>query len=212
MKNLLIILLAFMAIGQGQAQVKVGLKVSPGLNFNRTFVKEDSMPVSVDGNGAKIKVPFGAFVDIPFSERYYFTTGVNLVGKLSDLHYNLLTIGPISPDEKIRLQYLQLPLTFKLFTDEVSIDKRLYFQFGPTLDILLSSKGQGEKWISKIIFGDISFIFAGGLDFNIGPNTSMCIGVSYYRGLINIVKEHNLPVKDFSVKTDLLLLEIGIRP
>jgi hypothetical protein len=97
-------------------------------------------------------------------------------------------------------------------TDEISIDKRLYFQFGPTLDILLSSKGHGEKYISKILFGDISFLFAGGIDIKIGQNTSMCFGLSYYRGLFNMVNDHSLPAEDFSVKTDMLLLEIGIRP
>ncbi len=209
MKRLLVILLTLLAIAHGKAQVKVGLKVSPGLNFNRTFVKTDSIPVSVNGNRARIKVPFGVFVDIPFNERYYFTTGLNLAGKLSDLNY---TLNSSSVNEKIRTQYLQVPVTFKLMTDEISIDKRLYFQFGPTLDVLISSKGQGEKYITKILFGDISFLFSGGIDAKIGPNTSVCVGLSYYRGLINNVAEHTLPANEFTVKTDMLLLEIGIRP
>jgi hypothetical protein len=208
MRKLIFTLLAILTWSIGFSQLKIGLKISPGLLNNRTFVKPDSIQIS--NNGLKFIIPFGVFFDIPFTERYYFTTGLNLVGKITDLNYK---VGNAATEhEKIRLQYLQLPLTLKLMTDEIAVDKRLYFQFGPALEIKIDDKSNSQKYISDVLFGDISFLFCGGIDINIGPNSSMCIGVSYNRGLINLVNKNTLPADKFSVKNDMFLLEIGIRP
>ena len=208
MRKLIFTLLAVFTCSIGYSQFKIGLKVSPGLLNNRAFVKSDTVQIS--NTGLKFKIPFGVFFDIPFSERYYFTTGLNLVGKITDLNYQ---VGNTSEqNEKIKLQYLQLPLTLKLMTDEIMVDKRLYFQFGPAFEVKIDDKSNSQKYIQKVLFGDISFLFGGGMDFNIGPNSSMIIGVSYNRGLINLVQKTDLPAKKFSVKNDMFLFEIGIRP
>ena len=208
MRKILFTLLALVVCSGAFSQVKIGLKVSPGLLNNRTFVKSDT--VSVSNNGLKFKIPFGVFLDIPFSDRYYFTTGVNLVGKTTELTYK---VGSSASElEKIRLQYIQVPVTLKLMTDEIMVDKRLYFQFGPAFEVKIDEKSNSVKYINDVLFGDISFIFSGGIDMNIGPNSSMIIGVAYNRGLINIVNKSDLPAGKFSVKNDMFLLEIGIRP
>jgi hypothetical protein len=208
MKKVIITLLALLTVFTGYAQFKIGLKVSPGMILNRTFVSPDS--IHVTNNGLKFTIPFGVFVDIPLTERYYFNTGVNLVGKVSDLNYQVGN-GSIS-HERIKMQYIQVPVTVKLFTDEIAVDKKLYFQFGPAFEILINSKGDPKKYIDKIQFGDISFLFAGGIDLKIGPNTSMCVGLAYNRGLLNIIQSHSLPAEEFSLKNDMFLLEIGIKP
>lgn len=208
MRKLTLTLLAVLFLAPAYSQVKIGIKIAPGFLNNRTFVKPDSIHIS--NRGLLFKIPFGVFFDFPFTERYYFTTGANLVGKVSDLRYRVGN-SP-SQHEKIRMQYIQVPLTLKLMTDEVGIDKRLYFQFGPALEVLINNKSDSEKYIQKVLLGDISFQFAGGVDIKIGPNSSMCVGISYYRGLLNIVRENTLPANDFSVKNDMFLLEIGIRP
>ena len=209
MRKVIITLLALLAVATGNAQFKIGLKVSPGLLHNRTYVTPDS--IHVTDNGLKVTIPIGVFVDIPITDRYYINTGINFIGKVSDLNYRIGN-GPVS-HEKIRMQYLQVPLTFKLFTDEIAIDKKLYFQFGPAFEVLISKKGDPKKYIDEVQFGDISFIFSGGIDFKIGPNSAMCVGLSYNRGLLNIVKSSDtLHAEDFSVKNDMFLLEIGIKP
>lgn len=208
MRKILITLLALVVWSGAFSQIKIGLKVSPGLLNNRTFVKSDT--VSVTNTGLKFKIPFGVFFDFPFTDRYYFTTGVNLVGKTTELNYK---VGNNAVEqEKIRLQYLQVPIMLKLMTDELMVDKRLYFQFGPALEVKIDEKSNSIKYINDVLFGDISFVFSGGIDMNIGPNSSMIIGVAYNRGLINLVNKSDLPVNKFSVKNDMFLLEIGIRP
>jgi hypothetical protein len=208
MRKIILTLLTTAVCSVAFSQVKIGIKVSPGLLNNRTYVKSDT--VSVTNNGLKFKVPFGVFFDFPFSDRYYFTTGVNLVGKNTDLNYKVGN-SPVE-NEKIRLQYIQVPLTLKLMTDEIMVDKRLYFQFGPAFEVKIDEKTNSPKYINDVVFGDIAFVFSGGIDMNIGPNSSMIIGFAYDRGLINIVNKSSLPAEKFSVKNDMFLLEIGIRP
>ncbi len=208
MRKLIVTLLVIFTGYACFAQVKIGLKISPGLLNNRTFVKSDT--VSVSNTGMKFKIPFGVFFDFPFTDRYYFTTGLNLVGKVTDLNYKIGTAPVVH--EKIRLQYLQLPLTLKLMTDEIAVDKRLYFQFGPSLEVKISDKSESQPYITDVLFGDVSFMFCGGIDMKIGPNSSMILGFSYNRGLINVVNKSALPADNYSVKNDMFLLEIGIRP
>jgi Outer membrane protein beta-barrel domain len=208
MRKLIITLLALITWSAGYSQLKIGIKISPGLLNNRTYVKPDTIHVS--NTGLKFKIPFGVFFDIPFTDRYYFTTGLNLVGKVTDLNYK---VGNAATEhEKIRLQYLQLPVTLKLMTDEIAVDKRLYFQFGPAFEVKIDDKSNSIKYINNVLFGDISFLFGGGIDMKIGPNSSMILGLSYNRGLLNIVENSSLPNEKFSVKNDLFLFEIGIRP
>ena len=92
--------------------------------------------------------------------------------------------------------------------EEIAEEEKRILEAGERKD----EKSNSIKYLNDVFFGDISFVFSGGIDMNIGPNSSMIIGLAYNRGLINIVNKSNLPADKFSVKNDMFLLEIGIRP
>ncbi|UII28399.1 hypothetical protein LVD15_08210 [Fulvivirga maritima] len=50
-----------------------------------------------------------------------------------------------------------------------------------------------------------------GLDYKIGLNTSLFAGVSYNRGLVNLVGDRSDMVDKFSLKNDYFGLDLGVK-
>jgi len=189
------------------SQVKIGLKVSPALNFNR--IETNSDHIEVDSDGTRSGGLFGIFTDIPFSENYYFNTGVYFVPKgigvkITDTSNNTDLVG------RYNIQYLQIPLDLKLFTDEISIDKRLYFQIGLAADIKIKDKPVDEydPVITEFKAYDLNLLVGGGIEIKLGENTSILGGVSYYHGFLNNVKS---APEELTIRTSMLALDVGVK-
>ncbi len=207
MKKILFSLLILLSPVFLTAQVKIGLKLSPTLNFNRIEAASDSLETKSDGPW--IRGIFGVFADIQFSENYNFNTGLFYVlkgigVKVADLEDNSVYTA------RYNIEYIQIPIDLKLYTDEIALDKRLYFQVGVTVDVKIKDSAvQGyDPMVSKFKPVDTNFIFGGGLEARIGENTRLFGGLTYYRGLINIVDSS---IEDIAIRTDMLALDLGIK-
>ncbi len=202
-----IILLAFLLFTFSGAawaqQVELGFQLSPSLSFNRIDDDNTSDDLSTDGIGGRMIV--GVIGDINFQENYYFSTGLLFVPK---------RVGISTPvgDEAYKLHYLQLPATLKLFTNEVALDMRVYFQVGLTLDFKLLEDNITENatYISDFRGFDSNVLLASGLEYRIGYSTTIYGGLSYRRGLVNVVKNASGP-GDFIIKNDMLSLDLGVK-
>lgn len=127
MKNsILIIVVVFLSIvGSAQEkQWKIALHVDPNLSW----IKPDNKNIEAGDN--KLKFGFGVMVDKMFTDNYAFGTGFNVVhtgGQLSYLYTGgYKKEGATSNTEIIAerlrtydLQYIEIPLTLKLRTNEV---------------------------------------------------------------------------------------------
>jgi hypothetical protein len=192
------------------AQTEIGVLLSPLLSANRVATETDAY--NLTSGSAKIKLSFGAFADLFLKENYYFSTGLALAPKNITIRYNLPdAAGQIR--ESYTVQYLQIPATFKLYTNEVALDRRIFVQFGLLNEIKINEKELTElnPVIRNFRFFDFSLLFRGGLDFRLGYNTAFFTGVSYTRGLINVLTRHNLPNETIKIKNDLVSLDFGIR-
>ncbi|MEK6477074.1 outer membrane beta-barrel protein [Catalinimonas sp. 4WD22] len=202
----LALLLTFLA-APAWSQVELGLQFSPSLSFNR--IDGDDASVSLTPNGAGFRGIFGVLGDIYFQENYYFSTGLFFVPKrvgIEDATNNI--------DEAYRLHYLQIPATLKLFTNEVALDMRIYFQVGLTADIkILEDELSDEvRYIEDFRAFDSNVLLGSGLEYRIGYSTTVYGGLSYRRGLINVVKNQFEPnVGDIIIKNDMLSLDLGVK-
>ena len=98
-------------------------------------------------------------------------------------------------------------------TDEFSIDKRFFFQLGLALEMKVDQAGRQleEIYLEKVNFWDIVLDFGFGVDMNLGQNTVFFAGITYYRGLLNVVKPQPFLKGDLKVKNDYWALNLGIK-
>jgi hypothetical protein len=230
MKKLILPLLALAAtIGTASAQVEIGLKVSPSINFLRT-----DAPSSYRFTDGDSKIGFGGglVVDYFFGENYAFGTGLVLTGKGGSYSYQQYqAIDPNDPSipkgdtHKLGIQYLELPLTVKLFTNEIAPATRLYFQLGGSLAVPIGARINGEKRyidpqtkaettaLSHVFFIDANALLGAGAEYQLGKSTKVFAGLSYHRGLINLdhyfEKERNF--NDVSIKNNVFALDLGMK-
>ena len=135
-------LLTLISVGSF-AQIQMGFKLSPNISINRVDIETDN--AQVDSDGSAVRFSFGPIADFSLNnnENYHFSTGFWLTAKRAGITYN---DGSERVTQAYSLQYIQLPATLKFYTNEVGLDKRVFFQFGPTFDIKVSEKRkEGDK-------------------------------------------------------------------
>ncbi|MGB3588779.1 MAG: outer membrane beta-barrel protein [Tunicatimonas sp.] len=202
------ILLLFFSFSyiSAQAQVKIGAQLSPTLSFNR--FNDDEALEEFGNSGIGGRLIAGAIVDYMFQENYYLSSGIFFVPKRVGIER--VADGR---EEAYRLHYVQLPATAKLFTNEIALDVRLYFQAGFAIDIkiLEDNLSDDPQFVSEFRNLDASLLLGTGAEYQLGYNTILFGGFSYRRGLGNVVRSTDANVGDLVIKNDLFSLDMGIK-
>ncbi|MEL7002281.1 MAG: porin family protein [Bacteroidota bacterium] len=209
-KNVFLILFVFGSLSSF-AQVKLGFQFSPTLSSNRIDADSDTLSLDTDGTGVRFAA--GPIVDIGFTDNYFVSTGLLFVSKRAGLEANALNDANPAFTEEYRLQYLQIPLSLKLLTNEVAIDKKIYFQFGTTLEFAVQDEPDDSDnfIIEDFKLFDSSLLVGVGLEYKIGVSTILFGGFSYHRGLLNAVSDQVRLDDDISFKNDYIGLDLGIK-
>ncbi len=214
MRKLFFLLVTFLSLQVAHAQSKIGIKIAPTLSTNRiNFESPDGTTYSVDANGVGGRFIFGPIFDILISDNYYFSTGLLYAPKRIGIR---VAGGPNTapPEQTYKLQYIQLPATLKLFTNELALDTRVYFQLGALLDIKVSSQTQDRysfPYIDRTRLFDFGVHLGSGVEYRLGYNTILFGGIFYNRGLVNAVTRTHETGPDINVKNDLVGLELGVK-
>ena len=220
-------LMAFCA-KPAHAQLKLGLRAAPTVAFTR--VKDLTRRDVVDSTGTVQDIAYGArpaginfsggvVLDYLFRSNYAISSGLFYTVKRAGIEDR-------TNDRSIvwNLQQIQIPATVKLFTNEIAPDMKLYFQLGGTLDIIITQKrvrytGRGpEPEGAPFQPIDIGLWFGTGLEYRVAESTTLFGGVSYNRGLRNLVTnfgafdEKLSPARDrYSIRTDVVALDLGVK-
>lgn len=172
--------------------------------------------------GAVFRAGFGFIADIHFTENYAFGTGLNIIrngGEMSYFAEDSFDGNPVvtKVTRDYSIQYLQVPLTFKLRTNEIGY--MTYFgQFGIGLGFNTKATGTERKdyvlefvetemsqfWQEseippyeedKEVFTDdinllrMSMIFSAGLEYNISGSTSIVAAIFFDNGFTNSMRK-----------------------
>jgi len=217
MKKFLLTAFLSFAITVAFSQHRVGLKFSPTLSFNR--IDSDAETFNYSSNGIGTRFILGPTFDYFLGENYYISTGLFYAPKRAGITA-IQNLPPTSSapsrrvDEIYNLQYLQIPATIKLYTNELALDTRLYFQLGGLLDIKISDRAAqvDEVLIDRFRPYDFSALLGTGVEYRIGVNTVLYGGISYIRGLLNVAtrQTENPSFERFTLKNDLIALDLGI--
>lgn len=229
MKKILLALLVLAAtIGTASAQFEIGLKVSPAITSLRAESPTDH---NFTSDGSKLSFGGGLVVDYFFGENYALSTGLLLTGKGGTISYTDVSGGtgttgqPLIVKPKIATQYLGIPITVKLFTNEISSGTRLYFQVGPSLNVPIGTRINGEKFFTDpasgkenkagdyIYFVDADILAGAGVEYQLAKTTKVFAGITYQRGLVDIDHyfESTRGFKDVTIKNSGVALDLGIK-
>ena len=227
MKKILLTIAALAVAPAAFAQVEIGLKVSPSISYLRASSPSTN---SFQGESSKFSFGGGIFMDYFFGQNYAFNTGLFLTGKGGTISY--LDRNSASPavgtrvEQKIAMQYLELPLTIKLFTNEVAPDTRVYFQVGGSLAVPVQTRINGEKNYIDAFDGNIetsagshvfdidaNLIGAVGAEYQLGQSTKFLAGLSYHHGLVDTDRyfEKTRKFSDVSIKNSVFSLDLGLK-
>jgi len=153
-----------------------------------------------------LRFQLGPIFDFEFKENHYFSTGLIFTSKRSAFS---VESGSATYKENYSPQYLQVPVTLKLFTEEIGLDKKIYFQFGGTVDFMTNNEGKDENIVQSFRFIDLNSLLTIGLEYGIGINTKLFGGLVYQRGLLNVINK-NVYGDNFNLRNDFVGLEIGV--
>ena len=204
------ILISFLAVltVQATSQVKIGLNAMPGISVNRISTQSDS--IYINNHGAGFRIALGLLLDLESDKNYHFSTGVYWFPKRVGIQ---MENGQKEISKTYKLQYIQIPFNLKLKTDEISIDKWIFFQFGMAIEMKVDESGGqlDELYLKEFNFLDIVLDFGVGIEMKLGQNTSLLAGVTYYRGLLNVIEPASFLKGDFKSKNDFWALNLGLK-
>jgi hypothetical protein len=182
-----------------QSKTKIGLRLAPSLSMTRVKNVDEEAPAQYDSYKSGLNFSAGINADFFFAQNYAFSTGLWYTGKRLGVQENVIKREDgvqTFNSESISVtnnQYIQAPITLKLYTNEVASDMKIYFQLGGLLDIKLSENL--KTWKSTVnerrprdnaysALG-VSFYFGSGVEYQLGENTVLFGGLGYQRRLTN---------------------------
>lgn len=227
-KIVLAILVLAATISTASAQFEIGLKVSPSVTSLRAESPNDH---SFSSDGSHFGFGGGLVVDYFFGENYAFSTGLLLTGKGGTISYTDVSGGvtgqPFTATQKISMQYLEIPLTVKLFTNEIAPATRVYFQVGGSLNVPIGSRINDSKFYTDpampsssqtkasdhFLFFDADALVGTGVEYQLAKSTKVFAGISYHRGLVNIDHyfEKTRGFQDVIIKNSAVALDLGLK-
>ena len=216
------ILVAFLAAfslffsTQSNAQdFKMGLAISPNTAW---MVSTDYDHETL---GAKVNFGFEFMADVLFSENYALGLGVNVFNTGGDVRY--LVVDPedddylMNVDRTYSLQYVELPLTFKMRTNEIGYTT-VFGRFGLGVGMNIKAEADESTYRSYLegsdgiwsaydgvvpigdqiaIDSDIklfraSMIIGGGIERTLSGTTALVVGLNYNASFTNTHKDVEL--------------------
>ena len=163
-----------------------------GLKFN--YISAYNTANFSDGHNSQFKnksgIGFGAFLDIPFSQKWGIQLGLNytqLGTKLSGFYFN----NYYATNQTLKYNYITIPLLakYKIANSGLSV------MAGPQIGILTSATrydGAGNNENVKSNLNSNDFAAVGGLEYTLPLKDfshQVRIGASYQAGISNIIKD-----------------------
>jgi len=225
---LLLILGNFQSNAQ-DSKFRLGIRFAPNLAMTRVLdVKEDD-GIKFENNGVGLRFSAGLTGDFYFGKNYSFYTGLWYSVQRAGIKFS--DADGTSGKAIHNLQYVQIPVALKLFTNEIATDTKLYFVLGSTLGLKIDEKekewevsGPNGRGFSKPGAGnsysyfDAGLLLGAGAEMQMGENTILFGGLSYNRGLVNVQSDKGSfndkgkkASDSFKITNSLLSLEVGIK-
>ncbi len=228
MKKLLIIasfiLISLTIFAQEEPAFHFGVKASPSLAWLRSDTK------GYASDGSKFGFSYGLITDFNFASKYAFSTGIDITyrgGKfktVQELKDIVNKDSVISTSASYVLQYLEIPITLKLKTNEIG-SVTYYVQVGVAPGINIRARKNYESSTQTTVSGipqtinaeenkldaqseinslNLSMIIGGGVEYTLSGQTVLVGGIQFNNGFLDVFDG------DPKVNSNYLALTLGI--
>lgn len=181
-------------------------KVKVGLFFNPTMSWIKTTNADADKQKSRFGFNYGLLLDIRLTDNYMMHTGLTI----GQLYGGRIRYSPGAADStySFKIDYLELPIVFKLMTNEIGVMK-YWGQFGLVNSFRFKDQAQVTDNVSGEEvspqggpygsgFYNISLQVGAGIEYNISGNTNLVVGLIYRNGFMNIVQDNKVyPGKTF---------------
>ncbi|AQG81412.1 PorT family protein [Spirosoma montaniterrae] len=199
--------------------IEMSIRFAPSLNLNTAEGMGNYAGFLPNGGGVRMSV--GPVFDyFFFKDRYAFSSGLWYTIKRSGFQmpasFGSSRFTPGAPEKEsiYNLQYLQVPLTVKMFANNIGPNVRLYVQTGGLLSLKLAERALQQERNGLYLaesggdrrqysFGDVELLLGTGVQYKINNVNAFNLGVSYQRGLLNVSRANQLTSKNRVVSLDL---------
>ena len=214
-----------LAFGQGSDPVfHFGLKVVPNLGWIKTDDKDTK------SDGSKLGFAYGLVTEFRFADNYAFATGLEVAYRNSKIKgESTTTLNDTSTkiilERSMKIQYLEIPLTLKLKTNEIGYF-RYFLQIGVAPGFKMRARADDKIAVETSTAGvsigrsteessnedikddinnlNMSMIISGGVEYNISGNTNLLLGLVFNNGFSDIADG------EFNAKSNYFGLNIGV--
>jgi hypothetical protein len=160
----------------------------------------------IEKDGSHVGFSWGLILEYYFHPNYGLVSGLSMTMLGGNLLYGVpvdITVGSSGSETDIPLEagtsvsfnsnYLSIPVAIKLKTNEIGhftyyaqMGLRHYFNIGARATA--TGSGLSKDNVSKEInFFNMSYFFGGGVEYNIGGNTSLTAGLFYDNGFTDVL-------------------------
>jgi hypothetical protein len=200
-RSLFIIFLAFIVCSLHAQTYFYGRPVRLGFKLDPVFANSlKPFDNGVEKNGSGFGINYGLMADIAFREtRGAFATGIEVVHAPSKLLYTENGLYG-SGEYKLKLQYLQVPLSIKLKTNEM---KGIHWwgQFGTYVGALIGARADfikganntttnssvsNARILDKTNKVNLGLLIGAGGEYNLGGKTDLYFGLGFENGFTDI--------------------------
>ncbi|CCG99039.1 hypothetical protein FAES_1028 [Fibrella aestuarina BUZ 2] len=201
--------------------IEMTFRVAPSISFNT--VEGSGAYSQFDANGMGARMSIGPSLDyFFFKDRYAFGTGLWYTVKRSAFtvpgSFGQERFVPNRPtgESVYNLQYLQIPLTVKMYANNIGPNLRGYVQCGGLMDIKLAEKaldrttnalykyamasGTYERQYTLL---DLGVLLSAGVQYKLNTVNALNFGLSYQRGLTSVMRDANLDARNNTVAVEL---------
>lgn len=208
--TLLILVVPFVVKAQEEAKnFQLGFTVAPNL----ALAKVEDGGSGISSDGVKAGVSYGVIGDFGFSKNYFFSTAFTITTINAKTQLNNASE---KRENAYKVQYLDIPLTLKLKTNEVA-GKTFYGQFGLGTGIkiraredasysstLVESSNKNHNIGSSINIFRLGLIAGAGAEWHYNENSRFITGVTFNNGFTDVLKNDN------SLRNSYIALNLGI--
>ena len=208
---------------------KIGFNLAPSIDFFQANTE------GVNLDKVRAKFGYGLMAEFAFTNNYAITFGLEHKMAGASLDFDVVAADARYFDQSDkteyrlltrvhRLDYVNIPITFKLMTNEIGYFT--YFgQFGVDLSILASSQAKDSRQallssttdtsgvVSEVfgpaseaqdfigrynqtMFINVKLRIGAGFEWNFSGNTALVVSVSYHNGFIDLMKDANIDKVD----------------
>ncbi|MFO7829222.1 MAG: porin family protein [Bacteroidales bacterium] len=215
-KYLILSIFVFCSLGIFAQSIRFSVFADPKLSWMSPDLKD------VTSEGSKLGVNIGLNVDNFFAKNYAFMTGIsidNTGGKLKyDFKKNIETNS--STDDSIpagstlnyKLQYINVPLGLKFKTNQIGYST-FYTHLGINGGINIKATGEvdnyeleNENISDEVKLFTLGYFIGAGIEYSLGGNTAIVLGLTYTNGFIDITPDTNnkVTLSNFALRIGVL--------